>query len=561
MDLKNLANNYSEYNFDYLVNNNMLLNKINNLATKGKITLVWSPIFKLQFVRGSSYLSLDDIIYNSHINLDCILNAKIKYKTLAGKTPLIYENIDDLQDVKSQINSYKSKQLLDSEEITLLENLEQSYKYAFIQQFTHTNLRVIYLPVLQAIKFYGEIIRYKVKTMESVLPFDLAIKEYYSSSDLQKKCKSLKKSEVPDSWCDLNCNMQPPYRPAETCTCIPSPGGPTPAPTSPTPAPASPTPAPVSPTPAPASPTPYCADPSNCKHKPTPTPVPATPTPVPATPTPVPATPTPVPAYPTPAPVIPTPAPATPTPAPGPTSDKKYVIYYQLPSTQQITYSPNPADWNEDWIAKLKGINPQTNVTHLNLAFFSWNTTAGSFIKKSDNKGNYYNNHPIHLIFLPINESNILWNTNSKIDELKQRVNNAFIIASVGGQNAKWPSNYTDTTGAIAGGNSIAQYIKTYTLNGIDIDWEDNNSANLTANHISWLTTYTKTLRNNLPSKNNYIISHAPQAPYFGMGYETIYQNCKYDIDYYNMQYYDQGNCGYDSYSELVQKNFLLGTQ
>ena len=157
MVLKNLADKYSEYNFDYILNNDKLLNKINNLAAKGKITLVWSQIFETQLERGDLYLSMDDIIYGSHIDLGCLLNNKIKYKTLANKMPMLYEQVNDLQLIKTQISSYKSQEMLSSEEISILEKLEHNYKFAFIQQFTYANLRVIYLPVLQAVKFYGEI--------------------------------------------------------------------------------------------------------------------------------------------------------------------------------------------------------------------------------------------------------------------------------------------------------------------------------------------------------------------------------------------------------------------
>ena len=61
MVLKNLADKYSEYNFDYILNNDKLLNKINNLAAKGKITLVWSRTFETQLERGDLYLSMDDM--------------------------------------------------------------------------------------------------------------------------------------------------------------------------------------------------------------------------------------------------------------------------------------------------------------------------------------------------------------------------------------------------------------------------------------------------------------------------------------------------------------------
>ena len=467
----------------------------------------------------------------------------------------------------------------------MLRNLEQSYNFAFIQQFTHTNLRVIYLPVLQAIKFYGEIIRYKVKTMESVLSLDKSIREYYSSSNPDFKIASKDSSTsyliqnvssnsnalkhktfmidmidgvsrvgrkviqtlegFEDDDCPAGSVCMPHLNycdkttggnstPSKQCQngakpcCMPL--GPAPAP------PASPTPAP------PASPTPYCADPSNCKHRP------ATPTP------PIPATPTP-------------PIPATPTPA-GSASDKKYVMDVPIygPPTELPKISTNPLNFPAAFINDLAGINPNTNITHLNLAFFSYNNLANtnlgntnlgsSFIRRSDGKGNYYYNNPVHLIFLPINESNILWGTDATISNLKKAVNNASIIASIGGEKGWNSVVYTEPpNNTIADANIFSDYIKQYSLDGIDIDWEDPTEGAPKLKQIStvkWVCLYTKTIHDNLPSKN--IISHAPQAPYFGLGYENIHTTCGNIIDYYNIQYYNQGtNCTYNSFDTIIQ--------
>ena len=306
---------------------------------------------------------------------------------------------------------------------------------------------------------------------------------------------------------------------AKPC-CMPL--GPAPAP------PASPTPAP------PASPTPYCADPSNCKHRP------ATPTP---------------------------PIPATPTPA-GSASDKKYVMYVPIygPPTELPKISTNPLNFPAAFINDLAGINPNTNITHLNLAFFSYNNLANtnlgntnlgsSFIRRSDGKGNYYYNNPVHLIFLPINESNILWGTDATISNLKKAVNNASIIASIGGEKGWNSVVYTEPpNNTIADANIFSDYIKQYSLDGIDIDWEDPTEGAPKLKQIStvkWVCLYTKTIHDNLPSKN--IISHAPQAPYFGLGYENIHTTCGNIIDYYNIQYYNQGtNCTYNSFDTIIQ--------
>lgn len=61
----------------------------------------------------------------------------------------------------------------------------------------------------------------------------------------------------------------------------------------------------------------------------------------------------------------------------------------------------------------------------------------------------------------------------------------------------------------------------------------------------AWLISFTKKLRSELP---DHIISHAPQAPYFKSeyyqngGYVTVDQEVGSLIDFYNVQFYNQGN-------------------
>jgi chitinase len=66
-----------------------------------------------------------------------------------------------------------------------------------------------------------------------------------------------------------------------------------------------------------------------------------------------------------------------------------------------------------------------------------------------------------------------------------------------------------------------------------------------------WVITFHKRLRQLLPT---HLITHAPQAPYFK---EEYYKNGCYKkidkeignlIDFYNVQFYNQGNNKYDTY-------------
>lgn len=92
----------------------------------------------------------------------------------------------------------------------------------------------------------------------------------------------------------------------------------------------------------------------------------------------------------------------------------------------------------------------------------------------------------------------------------------------------------------------LAAFVKTYNLDGVDIDYEDSNAFN-TGVAEAWLITFQTVLRQHLPTP--YIISHAPQAPWFtstgqytGGGYTKVHAAVGDGIDFYNVQFYNQGD-------------------
>jgi chitinase len=93
-------------------------------------------------------------------------------------------------------------------------------------------------------------------------------------------------------------------------------------------------------------------------------------------------------------------------------------------------------------------------------------------------------------------------------------------------------------------------------LDGVDIDWEDNAAMNAGTGE-AWLITFQLKLRQLLP---HHIISHAPQAPYFkeefyrNGAYITIDRQAGHTIDFYMVQFYNQGDTKYDSYEQLFTK-------
>jgi chitinase len=113
-------------------------------------------------------------------------------------------------------------------------------------------------------------------------------------------------------------------------------------------------------------------------------------------------------------------------------------------------------------------------------------------------------------------------------------------------------------------GNEVGQYANNNNYDGIDFDIENINPG-FTANGVDaaqWLVDVTNSARNVLGGDKT--ITHAPQGPYFGPvggnswtgssgGYSSI--DGKTSIDWYNVQFYNQGASCYVDYSGLFQSS------
>lgn len=82
-----------------------------------------------------------------------------------------------------------------------------------------------------------------------------------------------------------------------------------------------------------------------------------------------------------------------------------------------------------------------------------------------------------------------------------------------------------------------------FTISSCQPDMNAVNKADGSAEQ--WLITYTRTLRNALPS-GQYFCTHAPVAPWFSPMYTAgAYRKVNEDvgdlIDWYNVQFYNQG--------------------
>lgn len=136
------------------------------------------------------------------------------------------------------------------------------------------------------------------------------------------------------------------------------------------------------------------------------------------------------------------------------------------------------------------------------------------------------------------------------------------------------------SSGADAAGTAktMAAWVKQYGLDGIDVDYEDFNAINAadgkaevtplrpfhTLESLSntlmspqqWLITFTQTLRAALPA-GQYLLTHAPVAPWFSPMYTAgAYTKVNTEvgslIDWYNVQFYNQGATEYTTCDGLL---------
>lgn len=103
-------------------------------------------------------------------------------------------------------------------------------------------------------------------------------------------------------------------------------------------------------------------------------------------------------------------------------------------------------------------------------------------------------------------------------------------------------------------GQKLADFVKQYQLDGADLDIEDTAYQSNPSKAIQWTVDATKALRNALGQ--NAVITHAPQAPYFSRHYGNapylaIDKQVGHLIDFYNIQFYNQGSSSYDTYNSL----------
>ncbi|KAF8845083.1 glycoside hydrolase family 18 protein [Paxillus ammoniavirescens] len=112
------------------------------------------------------------------------------------------------------------------------------------------------------------------------------------------------------------------------------------------------------------------------------------------------------------------------------------------------------------------------------------------------------------------------------------------IVSAFGSTDAPTSTGANPTTTA----NNLAAFVIQYGLDGVDVDYEDFNAMNaMDGSAEAWLATFTTALRAKLPA-GQYIITHAPVAPWFSASYKSgaylkVHQTVGSLIDWF----YNQG--------------------
>jgi len=141
------------------------------------------------------------------------------------------------------------------------------------------------------------------------------------------------------------------------------------------------------------------------------------------------------------------------------------------------------------------------------------------------------------------------------------------VLISVGGDTQYFPSSAwqqyaQDVNGLV---EQLVGYVTANGLNGVDIDYEDDNGFTGTYDGITFLIDLTNGLAQKLPPGQN-IITHAPQPPYFDPAggfsdaYTQIWQGTGGNISWFNCQFYNNPPYSSSASSKVSWYETFAGT-
>ena len=138
--------------------------------------------------------------------------------------------------------------------------------------------------------------------------------------------------------------------------------------------------------------------------------------------------------------------------------------------------------------------------------------------------------------------------------------NNTLVLVSAFGATSHPTTEGVDASTA---GANLGQFVIDNNLDGVDLDYEDNDAME-SGTAYQWLVDFTNAMLSKLDETGKrYVISHAPQAPYFmdskyPQNYVNIY-NARLSngatlgsrVDFFNIQFYNQATSAYSTYQSL----------
>ncbi|KAH8825673.1 glycoside hydrolase family 18 protein [Flagelloscypha sp. PMI_526] len=235
---------------------------------------------------------------------------------------------------------------------------------------------------------------------------------------------------------------------------------------------------------------------------------------------------------------------STPPPIFTPTSN--FVSWEDMPAAERISVNdevsveavPAPPHWvvyGDQWVSGTNGPPAASDIQGYNVFALSFLLLAGAWDKAYE------------------------WTTYTDAQRAAVKAEYAAagikIVVSCFGSTDVPTSSGADAT---ATAQKFAAWVKQYNLDGIDVDYEDFGAFDSQSGSAeNWLITFTTVLRANLPA-STYIISHAPVAPWFsptayaGGGYLKVHKSVGSSIDWYNVQFYNQGVNEYTTCANLL---------
>ncbi|KZL21534.1 Chitinase D precursor [Pseudovibrio axinellae] len=140
------------------------------------------------------------------------------------------------------------------------------------------------------------------------------------------------------------------------------------------------------------------------------------------------------------------------------------------------------------------------------------------------------------------------------------------VLAAVGGETfstSVWHQCDANIDGFVT---ALTDFVTSNNFDGIDIDWEDSAAAIGQGgyNAVDFLVSLTQKLKEALPTDQN-MITHAPQPPYldpewYGGPYLDVMRQAGDDIDYLNIQYYNNPAWVGDDNNPASETQYVAGT-